>query len=91
MRREAVDYIYAHPDEAAAIYAEAWGANEADVAKFFPKYFKMTDLWSRGGFVKEGLDAMSAGLELVGDIDKPVDWAKVIDQQFLPPDLQHPL
>ena len=48
VHREAVDYIYAHPDEAAQIYAESWGANKDEVAKFFPKYFSMPDLWSRG-------------------------------------------
>jgi hypothetical protein len=30
-------------------------------------------------------------MELVGDVDKPVDWSKVIDQQFLPKDQQKPL
>jgi NitT/TauT family transport system substrate-binding protein len=89
VRREAVDYIYAHPDEAAAIYAEGWKADPDDVRKFFPKYFRMTDLWSRGNFVKEGLDAISAGLQLDGELDAPVDWSKVVDQDYLPPDLQH--
>jgi NitT/TauT family transport system substrate-binding protein len=89
VRREAVDYIYAHPDEAAEIYAEDWNAKPDDVRKFFPRYFKMTDLWSRGNFVQSGLDAISAGLQLDGEIDAPVDWSKVIDQEFLPPDLQH--
>lgn len=91
VRREAVDYIYAHPDEAAAIYAEAWGAKLDDVKKLFPKYFTMPDLWSRGNFTKEGLDAISTGLQLDGEISAPVDWSKVIDQSFLPADLQKPL
>jgi hypothetical protein len=34
---------------------------------------------------------MSEGLQLVGDVDKPVDWSKVIDQRYLPKDLQKPL
>jgi NitT/TauT family transport system substrate-binding protein len=91
VRREAVDYIYAHPDEAAEIYAESWGADKDNVKKFFPKYFSMKDLWSRGNFVKAGLDAMSSGLQMDGEINAPVDWSKAIDQEFLPADLQKPL
>jgi NitT/TauT family transport system substrate-binding protein len=91
VRREAVDYIYAHHEEAEEIYAEGWNAKLEDVQTFFPKYFGMTDLWSRGNFVPAGLDAMSAGLQLDGDTTAPVDWSKVVDQHYLPPDLQKPL
>jgi hypothetical protein len=28
---------------------------------------------------------------LVGDVDQPVDWNAIIDQDFLPKDLQKPL
>ena len=31
---------------------------------------------------------MSEGLQLVGEVDQPVDWNAMIDQQFLPQDLQ---
>ena len=34
---------------------------------------------------------MSEGLEIVGEIDRPVDWNAMIDQEFLPQDLQKPL
>jgi hypothetical protein len=34
---------------------------------------------------------MSEGLQLVGEIDKPVDWKAMIDQQFLPKERQSPL
>jgi hypothetical protein len=85
-----VDFIYAHPDQAEAIYAEYWKTPLPVVQKIFPKYFTMTDFWSRGNFVKAGLDAISSGLQMDGELDAPVDWSKVIDQQFLPPDLQKP-
>lgn len=91
IRRRAVDYIYAHPDEAMQIYAKVWNKDPKDVAKYFPKYFKYDGEWSRGGFEKAGLEKMSEGLQLVGDADKPIDWSKVIDQQYLPKDLQKPL
>lgn len=88
VRRKAVDYIYDNPDEAAAIYAEVWERDKADVDKFFPKYFEMADLWSRGNFVDEGLTAMSDGQQLVGEISEPVDWSAVVDRSYLPEDLQ---
>jgi len=91
VRRRAVDYIYANPEEAIQIYAKVWNRNPKDVATYFPKYFKYDGEWSRGGFNKAALDKMSEGLQLVGDAKEPVDWSKVIDQQFLPKDLQKPL
>jgi NitT/TauT family transport system substrate-binding protein len=91
IHRKAVDYIYANHDEAVRIYAKVWDADPKQVAKYFPKYFTYEGEWSRGGFEKAALDKMSEGLQLVGDTDKPVDWSKVIDQQFLPKDQQHPL
>ena len=91
VRRRGVDFIYAHRDEAAAIYAEVWEQKPEAVAKFFPKYFNMPGEWSPGDFNRPGLEKMSAGLQLIGDVDKPVDWKSVIDQRFLPKDLQRPL
>ena len=91
VRRRAVDYIYTHRDEAMRIYAKVWNKDPKDVAKYFPKYFTYQGEWSRGGFEKAGLVKMSEGVQLVGDAKNPVDWSKVIDQQYLPKDLQNPL
>ena len=91
VRRKGVDFIYAKRKEAEAIYAEVWQQKPDDVAKFFPKYYTMPGEWSPGDFNKPGLEKMSAGLQLIGEVDKPVDWKSVIDQRFLPKDLQHPL
>jgi NitT/TauT family transport system substrate-binding protein len=90
VRRRAVDYIYTNPDDAMKIYAKVWNADPKQVAKYFPKYFKYEDQWSRGGFDKSALAKMSEGLQLVGDVDKPVDWSKIIDLRFLPKDQQKP-
>jgi NitT/TauT family transport system substrate-binding protein len=90
IHRRAVDDIYANHDDAIRIYAKVWNTDPAQVAKYFPKYFTYPGEWSRGGFDKPALEKMSEGLQLVGDIDKPVDWSKVIDQQFLPKDQQKP-
>jgi NitT/TauT family transport system substrate-binding protein len=91
IHRRAVDFIYANRDEAMRIYAKVWNADPAQVGKYFPKYFNYEGEWSRGGFDKMALEKMSEGMQLVGDVDKPVDWSKVIDQQFLPKDQQKPL
>jgi NitT/TauT family transport system substrate-binding protein len=88
VRRKAVDYIYANRDDAIRIYAKVWNKKPEDVAKYFPKYFTYEGEWSRGGFDKAALEKMSDGLQLVGDAKAPIDWSKVIDQQYLPKDLQ---
>lgn len=91
VRRKAVDYIYTNRDDAMCIYAKVWNKDPKDVGKYFPSYFNYEGEWSRGGFDKAALAKMSEGLQLVGDADKPIDWSKVIDQQYLPKDLQKPL
>jgi NitT/TauT family transport system substrate-binding protein len=90
IRRKAVDYIYENRDDAMRIYAKVWNKKPEEVGKYFPKYFNYEGEWSRGGFERAALDKMSEGLQLVGDADKPIDWNKVIDQRFLPRDLQKP-
>lgn len=91
IRRRAVDYIYANREDAMLIYSKVWNRDPKKVKTYFPKYFGYDGEWSRGGFRKASLDKMSEGLLLVGHIKKPVDWNKVIDQSFLPKDLQKPL
>ena len=91
IHRQGVDYIYAHHDEAIAIYAKVWQQSPQDVATYFPKYFGYRGEWSPGGFDQEALARMSDGLQLIGESNGPVDWKAAIDQQFLPKDLQTPL
>lgn len=91
VRRRAVDFIYENPEEAMRIYAKVWNQDPANVATYFPKYFDYNGEWSRGDFDQAALAKMSDGLQLTGDTDAPVDWSTIIDQQFLPDDLQKPL
>lgn len=88
IHRKGVDYIYAHHDEAIAIYAKVWQQKPQDVATYFPKYFGYRGEWSPGGFDQEALAKMAEGLRLIGDVTGPVDWKAAIDQQYLPQDLQ---
>jgi NitT/TauT family transport system substrate-binding protein len=91
VHRKGADYIYANHDEAIRIYAKVWQQDAKEVATYFPKYFGYQGEWSSGGFDPEALGKMSDGLELIGESNGPVDWKAVIDQQFLPKDLQKPL
>ena len=91
IHRRGVDYIYAHREEAIQIYAKYWQQDPKEVATYFPKYFAYKGEWSPGGFDAEALKKMSEGMQLIGEVDGPVDWKKVIDQQFLPEDLRKPL
>jgi NitT/TauT family transport system substrate-binding protein len=88
IHRKGVDYIYAHHDEAIAIYAKVWQQKPEEVATYFPNYFGYRGEWSAGGFDQEALAKMAEGLQLIGDVNGPVDWKAAIDQQYLPADLQ---
>jgi NitT/TauT family transport system substrate-binding protein len=90
VHRKGADYIYAHHDEAIQIYAKIWQQEPKEVLTYFPKYFGYKGEWSPGGFDAEALAKMSDGLQLIGESQGPVDWNAVIDQQFLPKDLQKP-
>lgn len=91
VRIRAVNYIYQNRDDAMRIYAKVWQQDPKQVATYFPKYFGYEGEWTRGDFEKSGLAKMSEGLQLVGDVDHPVDWNAIIDQEFLPKDLQRAL
>jgi NitT/TauT family transport system substrate-binding protein len=91
IHRRGADYIYQNRDDAMRIYAKVWQQDPQQVATYFPKYFGYEGEWTRGEFEKSGLEKMSEGLQLVGEVDQPVDWNAMIDQEFLPKDLQKPL
>ena len=90
IHRRGVEYIYAHHDEAIQIYAKYWQQDPKQVATYFPNYFAYKGEWSLGGFDTEALSKMSDGLQLTGESNGPVDWKAVIDQQYLPKELQKP-
>jgi NitT/TauT family transport system substrate-binding protein len=88
--RRAVDFMEKNQEETAAIYADVFEFKLEDARKVLPKYYKWGH-WSHGEFSKGGLEANSVGLMTVGEIEKPVDWSKIVDQSFLAPDLQSQL
>jgi NitT/TauT family transport system substrate-binding protein len=88
--RHAVEYMEQHHDEAAQIYSQVFGAKLDDAKKLLEKYYGWGQ-FSHGDFSKQGLEAMSDGMQLVGIVKKPVDWSKILDQSFLAPDQQRKL
>jgi len=89
-RRRAVEFMERNRDETALIYSQLFEFSLDNAKKLLPKYYEWGQ-WSHGQFSKEGLKAMSDGMMLVGQIAKPVDWSKVIDQSFLEPDQRRDL
>jgi NitT/TauT family transport system substrate-binding protein len=81
-RRDAIDYMYAHPAEAEQVYAKVWNSDDKTIDDILPKLIK-SHYWSRGEINMAGLQTMLTGMELVGTIDKPVDPKSLIDPAFL--------
>jgi NitT/TauT family transport system substrate-binding protein len=91
-RRKAVDFMYAHPDEAADIVAKAYNIDR-DVAAstinnlIAPGKSGMR-YWGGGNFDIAGMDRMIRAQKLVGALTGDVDWSKIVDTSFLPDDLK---
>jgi NitT/TauT family transport system substrate-binding protein len=45
-------------------------------------------MWSLGDFNRTELDRTVDGLRLIGEVKGEIDWNKLIDQSYLPADLQ---
>ena len=91
-RRKAVEFMYANPDEAAAIVAKAYNL-DLEVAKsaihnLTAKSKSGVPYWGPGNFDFKGMDAMLRAQKLVGALSGDVDWTKVVDTRFLPDDLK---
>lgn len=87
-RRAGVDYLYAHPQEAAQIGAKTFENLDPKVAEEAVLNLHAAELWGHGEFVKAELEHMADGLRLVGEIQGAIDWASLIDDRFLPADLR---
>ncbi|MCG8357409.1 MAG: ABC transporter substrate-binding protein [Kiloniellales bacterium] len=88
-RRAAVDYIYEAPEDAAKLVAKAYGEKlTEEVAIKAVKNMVAIDYWGRGGFEIPALEAMLDGLRDQGAWEGPIDWNDVLDDSFLPEDLQ---
>ena len=86
-RREGVDYIIAHPEEAAEITARAYNGNPELYKKVFRNLLSF-NYWSDGRLDYDGMNRMVEGLQIVGKQKGPVDWPRIVDASFLPADLK---
>ncbi|HZP78244.1 MAG TPA: ABC transporter substrate-binding protein [Pseudolabrys sp.] len=86
-RRAAVEAIYADPDGTAAILTKLWHFDPA-IAKQAVANMIGPKMWSAGDFNRAELDRTVEGLKLIGEVKEDVDWSKLVDQSFLPKDLQ---
>jgi len=90
IHRKAVEFIYANPKESAAVYAKVWEVSQAEAEAILPKYYEWRH-WNAGEFSRQGLDHVAEGLRSVGEISGPIDWSKLIDQEYLDKDQRRPL
>lgn len=86
-RRDGVRYLYAHPDEAADIMAKAYTGDPALYRKVF-QHMVALHYWEEGTFDYQGMNRMMDGLRILGQIKGDVDWSKMVDTGFLPPDVK---
>jgi NitT/TauT family transport system substrate-binding protein len=86
-RRAGVEAIYADPAEAAAILQKMWNFEPA-IAKEAVNNMIGPRMWSLGEFNRAELDRSVDGLKLIGEVKGDIEWGKLIDQSYLPKDLQ---
>lgn len=87
-RRRGVEFIYDNPREAGEILARVYDMDE-EIAITAVENVAAIDYWSRGDFEIEAMNNMLDGLRLVDAIDDgPFDWSGLIDERYLPEDLQ---
>ncbi len=86
-RRAGVKAIYADPPMAEPILTKYFKV-PPEVAHEAERNMIAGKMWSEGNFVQVELDRFAEGLKLVGEIDTPPDWGKLLDQRYLPDDLK---
>jgi len=92
-RRQAVDFVYANPDESADIIAKAYNLTP-EVARSAVKNLLGSHeksgvrYWSGGEINLKAMNEMMRAQKLVGALKDDPDWSKIIDESFLPDDLK---
>jgi NitT/TauT family transport system substrate-binding protein len=91
-RRKAVEFMSAHPDEAADIVAKAYNLDvevtKSTIHNLVAPSKSGVPYWSAGNFDIAGMDRMIRAQKLVGALSGDVDWSKLIDTSFLTDDLK---
>ena len=92
-RRQAVDYMYANPDESADIIAKTYNL-APEVARSAVKNLLESHArsgvkyWSGGEINLAAMNEMMRAQKIVGALKDDPNWGKIIDESFLPDDLK---
>jgi NitT/TauT family transport system substrate-binding protein len=87
-RREAVQYMYAHPKEAGAILAKVWAPLPPDAVQTLLDELLDAKFYAEGQIEREPMLNVIHAMRITGMIDTDVDLNSVIDTSFLPDDLK---
>lgn len=89
-RRKGVEFIKAHPAEAAPIMAREYKISPEQAKSAIDSVLGAKGVyWSRGEFDHEGMEFMLKGLQMVKAVPEgPFDWKSVVDESYLPADLR---
>jgi len=92
-RRKAVEFMYAHPDEAGDIIAKAYDLDPTIARQAVHNLTTMVPgatrpYWGTGRFDIKGMDGMIAAQRSVGAYSGTPNWEKIIDRSFLADDLK---
>jgi NitT/TauT family transport system substrate-binding protein len=92
-RRQAVDYMYANPDESADIIAKVYNLEPAIALSALKNLLEShaksgVKYWSGGEINLKALNEMMRAQKIVGALKDDPDWSKIIDESFLPDDLK---
>jgi NitT/TauT family transport system substrate-binding protein len=88
-RRKGVEFIYSQPGETAAILARAYNL-PPPVAKsaLETTLQKFGKWWSPGNFDMGAMEGVVQAMHVSGELNGPVEWSALINQDFLPTDLR---
>jgi NitT/TauT family transport system substrate-binding protein len=92
-RRQAVDFMYANPDESGDIIAKVYNITpevaRSAVRSLVTSHDKSgVHYWSGGAINLKAMNEMMRAQQLVGALKGDPDWGKIIDESFLPDDLK---
>ena len=92
-RRQAVEFMYANPDESADIIAKAYNLSSEVARSAVRNLLSSHDksgvrYWSAGEINLKAMNEMMRAQKIVGALKTDPDWGKIIDESFLPDDLK---
>jgi NitT/TauT family transport system substrate-binding protein len=92
-RRQAVEFMYANPDESGDIIAKVYNITpevaRSAVRSLVASHAKSgVRYWSGGEINLKAMNEMMRAQQLVGALKGDPDWGKIIDESFLPDDLK---